>query len=90
VVRRQTANLLLVGSIPTGASVGQRLTRLAKGRERCDRPRTARRKGPFTFLSNLTDHIAFPALTIASLYKLRWQVELLFKRIKQRLRIKAL
>ena len=30
-----------------------------------------------------------PALTIAQLYKCRWQVELFFKWIKQHLRIKA-
>src|ERR1700724_969721 len=37
------------------------------------------------FLSN---HFALPALTIAALYKNRWQVELFFKWIKQHLRIK--
>lgn len=30
-----------------------------------------------------------PALTIAQIYKCRWQVELFFKRMKQHLRIKA-
>ncbi|MEO7646718.1 MAG: IS4 family transposase [Gemmatimonadaceae bacterium] len=40
----------------------------------------------FTFLTN---HTGLPALTIAELYKLRWQVELFFKWIKQHLRIKA-
>ncbi len=40
----------------------------------------------FTFLTN---HATLPALTIAALYKLRWQVELFFKWIKQHLRIKA-
>ena len=40
----------------------------------------------FTYLTNLG---ALPALTIATLYKLRWQVELFFKWIKQHLRIKA-
>jgi len=37
----------------------------------------------------LTNDITLPALTIAQLYKLRWQVELFFKWIKQHLRIKA-
>ena len=37
------------------------------------------------FLTN--DHLS-PALTIASLYKSRWQVELFFKWVKQHLRIK--
>ena len=37
----------------------------------------------------LTNDFASPALTIARLYKLRWQIELFFKWIKQHLRIKA-
>jgi Domain of unknown function (DUF4372)/Transposase DDE domain len=37
----------------------------------------------------LTNNFALPALTIAQIYKSRWQVELFFKWIKQRLRIKA-
>src|ERR1700680_1678636 len=36
----------------------------------------------------LTNHFALPALTIAALYKRRWQVELFFKWIKQHLRIR--
>ena len=36
-----------------------------------------------------TSNFALPALTIARLYKYRWQVELFFKWIKQHLRIKA-
>ena len=36
----------------------------------------------------LTNHMALPALTIAALYKSRWQVELLFKWTKQHQRIK--
>ena len=36
----------------------------------------------------LTNNTTLPALTIAALYESRWQVELLFKWIKQRLRIK--
>ena len=39
-----------------------------------------------TFLTNNCD---LPALTIALIYKCRWQVELFFKWIKQHLRIKA-
>ena len=35
----------------------------------------------------LTNNTALPALTIAALYKSRWQVELFFKWIKQHLRI---
>ena len=37
----------------------------------------------------LTNHFTLPALTVAQLYKCRWQVELFFKWIKQHLRIKA-
>ena len=40
-------------------------------------------------LTFLTNAFALPSLTIAQLYKLRWQVELFFKWIKQHLRIKA-
>jgi hypothetical protein len=36
----------------------------------------------------LTNHFALPALSICTLYKSRWQVELFFKWIKQHLRIK--
>ena len=37
----------------------------------------------------LTNNFALPALTIADLYRCRWQVELFFKWIKQHLRIKV-
>lgn len=37
----------------------------------------------------LTNHFGLPALTICHLYRLRWQVELFFKWIKQHLRIKT-
>ena len=40
-------------------------------------------------LKFLTNNFVLPALTIAQIYKCRWQVELFFKRIKQHLRIKA-
>ena len=39
-------------------------------------------------LTFLTNNFLLPALTIAQLYKCRWQVELFFKWIKQHLRIK--
>ena len=41
---------------------------------------------PFVFLTN---NFTLPAVTIAALYRCRWQVELFFKWIKQHLRIKA-
>ncbi len=40
-------------------------------------------------LTFITNQFMLPALTIAALYKCRWQVELFFKWIKQHLRIKA-
>jgi hypothetical protein len=46
-------------------------------------PESGRR---FVFLTN---HFDLPALTITRLYRLRWQIELFFKWIKQHLRIKA-
>ena len=39
-------------------------------------------------LKFLANNFALPALTIARIYKSRWQIELFFKWIKQHLRIK--
>ena len=52
--------------------------------------RRVRFKDPTTgkTLVFLTNNTALPAIVIAQLYKSRWQVELLFKWIKQHLRIK--
>jgi len=36
-----------------------------------------------------TNNFVLPALTITRLYRLRWQIELFFKWIKQHLRIKT-
>lgn len=41
------------------------------------------------YLTFLTNNFLLPALTIAKLYKLRWEVELFFRWIKQNLRIKS-
>ncbi len=68
--------------------------RLARPQARKDYPEKLRRVRfvdaqtgkALVFLSNNFD---LPALTVAGLYKLRWQVELFFKWIKQNLRIKA-
>ena len=67
---------------------------LATAQARRDYPHPLRRvhyvdpdtKKRFRFLTN---NFTLPALTIAHLYKSRWQVELFFKWIKQHLRIKA-
>jgi hypothetical protein len=37
----------------------------------------------------LTNNFSIPALTVAALYRYRWQIELFFKWIKQHLRIKS-
>ena len=37
----------------------------------------------------LTNNFTIPVLTVAEIYKQRWQVELLFKWVKQHLRIKS-
>jgi len=59
-----------------------------------DYPAVLRRIGYFdsetkTKLVFLTNNFTLPALTIAKLYKCRWQIELFFKWIKQYLRIKT-
>jgi hypothetical protein len=37
----------------------------------------------------LTNHLELPATTVAAIYKERWQIELLFKALKQNLRVKT-
>ena len=59
-----------------------------------DYPEKLRRVGFFDAKNNkllifLTNDFSLPALTIARLYKCRWQVELFFKWIKQHLRVKS-
>jgi len=61
---------------------------------RHDYPEKLRRIGFFDAERNkrlvfMTNNFTLPGLTIARLYKCRWQVELFFKWIKQHLRIKA-
>lgn len=53
--------------------------------------RRIRIKEPHTgkLLVVLTNNFALPALSITTLYRCRWQIELFFKWIKQHLRIKA-
>ena len=55
-----------------------------------DRLRRIRYRDPETgkSLTFLTNNFTLPALTVARLYKCRWQVELFFKWIKQHLKIK--
>jgi len=59
-----------------------------------DYPAALRRIGYFDTETNkkfifLTNNFALPALTVAQLYKCRWQIEIFFKWIKQYLRIKT-
>ena len=59
-----------------------------------DYPAVLRRIGYFDVETNqkfifLTNNFTLPALTIAQLYKYRWQIEIFFKWIKQYLRIKT-
>jgi len=59
-----------------------------------DYPATLRRISYFDAETNnrfvfLTNNFALPALTIAQLYRCRWQIEIFFKWIKQYLRIKT-
>ena len=68
--------------------------RLALPKSRQDYPEHLRRVRFFDAPTNkslvfLTNNFTLPALSVASLYKLRWQVELFFKWIKQHLRIKT-
>ena len=77
----------------TGLRCDQRVRLTGRYSER-DYPETLRRiryRDPVTgkTLVLLTNHLGLPALTIAELYRCRWQVELFFKWIKQHLRIKA-
>lgn len=37
----------------------------------------------------LTNHVNLPAATVAAIYKERWQIEILFKALKQNLRVKT-
>jgi hypothetical protein len=59
-----------------------------------DYPAVLRRIGYFDLETNkkfvfLTNNFSLPALTVAQLYKCRWQIEIFFKWIKQYLRIKT-
>jgi len=59
-----------------------------------DYPAVLRRIGYFNIETNqkfvfLTNNFTLPALTIAQLYRCRWQIEIFFKWIKQYLRIKT-
>ncbi len=83
-------------SLPVDYSTGLRsdhLGKLSRDKARGDFPWPLRRIR-FYDLENdayyvfLTNHLELPAIDVAKLYKLRWQIELFFRWIKQNLRIK--
>ena len=91
-----------VAPAPLLASGGQEHGRALRSHGHSDRPSSRPRRIPDALrrvsyfdvetgkrLKFLTNNFALPALTIAQIYKPRWQVELFFKWIKQHLRIKA-
>ena len=74
----QSDHTVILTEIPSATAYPDPLRRVTY----CD-PETNQR------LKFLTNNFVLPALTIAQIYKCRWQVELFFKWIKQHLRIKA-
>ena len=95
-VPRRTSQLQRRYSHPVDKSTGMRsdqtviLTAIESAKAY---PDSLRRVSYFDAATNkrlkfLTNNFALPALTIARIYKSRWQIELFFKWIKQHLRIK--
>jgi IS4 transposase len=84
-------------SLPVDKSTGIQCDQIVclKGYQaKIDYPEKLRRIRYFDSKNNksyvfLTNNFVLPAITIADLYRSRWQVELFFKWIKQHLRIKA-
>ena len=94
--KRNMCFYVAVSNVVDGAS-GLRcdqLIRLKSAKGKADYPERLRRiryVDPETgkSLTFITNHFDLPALTVAAIYKNRWQIELFFKWIKQNLRIKA-
>jgi Domain of unknown function (DUF4372)/Transposase DDE domain len=94
---RSNMDFLRQHSHPVDKSSGLRCdqTIMLAGRESAKQyPQPLRRVKFFDAQHNrrlvfLTNHSLLPALSIAQLYRCRWQIELFFKWIKQHLRIKA-
>ena len=92
---KRSLRYVRVHSLPVEKSTGVRsdqIIDLAIAHSRQGYPERLRRIRFFDeetqrFFVYLTNNFALPALTIAQLYKSRWQVELFFKWIKQHLRI---
>ena len=93
---KRSLRYVRVHSLPVEKSTGVRsdqIIDLAIAHSRPGYPERLRRirffdEEPQRFFVYLTNNFALSALTIAQLYKSRWQVELFFKWIKQHLRIK--
>jgi hypothetical protein len=83
-------------SLPIDYSTGLRsdhLGKLSREQARTDFPWPLRRIRFYDLETDhtlvfLTNHLTLPALEVTKLYKLRWQIELFFRWIKQNLRIK--
>ena len=83
-------------SLPIDYSTGLRsdhLGKLSRGKARKDFPWPLRLIHYFDVDTDIhyyfvTNHLELPAIHVAKLYKLRWQIELFFRWIKQNLRIK--
>ncbi len=84
-------------SMPVDKTTGLRCDQIIgrkTAKSKCDYPEKLRR---IRFIDTetgkslvfITNHFGLPAITIAQIYKSRWQIELFFKWIKQNLRIKA-
>ena len=83
-------------SLPTGAATGVRSDQIGKltlASSRAAFPWPLRRVHSFDLetarhLIFLTNHLEIPAVVVAGIYRLRWQIELFFRWIKGHLRIK--
>jgi hypothetical protein len=84
--RRRVDKMTGLRSDQTIALVGPKTSQLYPDALRRISYHDAENERRFVFLTN---NFALPALTIAKLYKCRWQVELFFKWIKQNLHIKS-
>ncbi len=93
VYRRQYSHSITAEEKSRGIRCDQTIV-LAGVNSKTDYPQQMRRIKYYDSKSNktfdfLTNNFTIPALTVADLYRYRWQVELFFKWIKQHLRIKS-
>jgi len=94
---KRNTKFYVLESRPVDKNTGLRCDqtiRLSTRKGKIDYPKRLRRISYFDTKTGkrlvfLTNHFDLPALTIATIYKSRWQIELFFKWIKQNLRIKA-